>query len=180
MAWCSQFSHKYSQNIPHTLPARYMVFFVDPASDWYSTSILVIIHIITYNSMLHYNHTHLYYLNQCWSSSLMPYGVTRLQWVNILRTDNKYMCQWTGSSLIQIIACQPLCCQGVTWTRLIVNWTHRNKSQWHRNRNNIHLMLASPRHQPLCSDLNVLTHIEAETNGCHIPDDIFKYIFLKV
>ena len=46
--------------IPHTSPvkARYGVSFVDPASDWYSASVLQIIYVISYNTGLCYNGTH--------------------------------------------------------------------------------------------------------------------------
>ena len=47
-----QYSHKYSQKTPHSSPvrARYGVSFVDPASDWYSASVWIIIYEISYNS----------------------------------------------------------------------------------------------------------------------------------
>ena len=46
-----QFSHKYSQNTPLSSPVRvrYGVSFVDPASDWYSASVAVIIFVTSYN-----------------------------------------------------------------------------------------------------------------------------------
>ena len=39
--WRGQFSHKYSQNSPHSSPvrARYGVSFVDPASEWWSAPV---------------------------------------------------------------------------------------------------------------------------------------------
>ena len=42
-------SHKYPQMTPHSSPFRasYGAFFVDPASDWYSASIPVIIYVIS-------------------------------------------------------------------------------------------------------------------------------------
>ena len=53
----SFFSHKYSQTTPPSSPvrARYGVSFVDPASDWYSASVPVIIHVISYNTGSRYN-----------------------------------------------------------------------------------------------------------------------------
>ena len=46
-----QFSHKYSQKTPHSSPvrARYGVSFMNPTSDWYSASVHVIVHVISYN-----------------------------------------------------------------------------------------------------------------------------------
>ena len=60
----SQFSRKYSEKTPHSSPvrARYGVFFVDPASEWYSPSDPAIIHVISYNIGQCYNGTRLYYL----------------------------------------------------------------------------------------------------------------------
>ena len=37
-----QFSHKYSQKTSHSSPVKYGLSFVDPASDWYSASVPVI------------------------------------------------------------------------------------------------------------------------------------------
>ena len=53
--------HKYSQNTPHSSPVRtrYGVYFVNPASDWYSASVLVIIYVISYNIGSRYNGTRL-------------------------------------------------------------------------------------------------------------------------
>ena len=55
-----QFSHKYSQNKPHSSPvrAKYGVSFVNPAADWYSVA--VITHLISYNIGPHYNNMQLY------------------------------------------------------------------------------------------------------------------------
>ena len=47
-----QFSHKYSQ--------KYGMSFLDPTSDWYSASVSVIIHVISYNIGQCYNNTRLY------------------------------------------------------------------------------------------------------------------------
>ena len=46
-----QFSHRYSQKTPKSSPvrARYGLSYVDPASDWYSASVSVIISVISYN-----------------------------------------------------------------------------------------------------------------------------------
>ena len=41
-----------------------------------------------------------------------------------------YMCQWTGSSLVQIMACRYL-----NQSCVIINWTLRNKLQWSFNPN---------------------------------------------
>ena len=48
-----QFSHKYSQKTYHSSPVRYGLSFVDPASDWYSASVPVIIG-LRYNGTLLY------------------------------------------------------------------------------------------------------------------------------
>ena len=45
-------------------------------------------------------------LGQCWPRSMMPYDVTRLQWVNSLRSCDAYLDQWTGLSLVQVMACR--------------------------------------------------------------------------
>ena len=56
--WCVQFSHKYSQNTPHSSPVRprYGVSFVDPASDWCSASVPAIIYAISYDIVKHFKH----------------------------------------------------------------------------------------------------------------------------
>ena len=52
-----QFCHKYSQETSHSSPVRasYGVFFVDPASDWYSATVPVIVYVITCNIGSRYN-----------------------------------------------------------------------------------------------------------------------------
>ena len=52
------FSHKYPRNTPYNSPvvARYWVFFfVDPVSDWYSSSMSVIFNAVPYNIGSSYN-----------------------------------------------------------------------------------------------------------------------------
>ena len=44
--------------------ARYWVSFVDPVSDWYSTSIPAFIYVISYDIGQRYNDTRLYYHNK--------------------------------------------------------------------------------------------------------------------
>ena len=48
--WGGEFSKKYQQKTPHSLPvrARYGVSFVDPAFGWYSASVPTIINAISY------------------------------------------------------------------------------------------------------------------------------------
>ena len=57
-----QSSHKYSQKTPHSSPARVTngVSFVNPASDWYSALVPVIIYVISYNIGQRYNDTRLF------------------------------------------------------------------------------------------------------------------------
>ena len=55
---------------------------------------------------------------------------------NSLRPRNAYMCQWTGPSLVQTMACcVPSHYLNQCWH--IVNWTIRNKIQWNIDRNSI-------------------------------------------
>ena len=56
---CGSFSHKYSQKTPHSSPVRasYGVSFVNPASDWYSSSVPVNNYVISYNNEPSYNGT---------------------------------------------------------------------------------------------------------------------------
>ena len=56
--------------------------------------------------------------------------------VNLLRLSDAYMCRWTGSSLVKIMACRcsaPSHYLNQCWN--IVNWTFRNKNQWNWNWN---------------------------------------------
>ena len=57
-----QFSYKHSQKTLHSSPVRasYGVHFVDPASDWYSASVHVIIYVTSYNIGPRYGGTRLY------------------------------------------------------------------------------------------------------------------------
>ena len=41
-----------------------------------------------------------------WWRSMSPYDVTRPQWVNSSPPSVAYMCQWTGSALVQVMACR--------------------------------------------------------------------------
>ena len=61
---CGWFCQKYQQKRPHSLPvaARYGVFFVDLAFDWYSTSDPAITNAISYYIGPLYNGTQLYVL----------------------------------------------------------------------------------------------------------------------
>ena len=43
-----------------------------------------------------------HYLSQCWPRFMSPYGVTRPQWVTILRLGVPHMHHWYGSSLVQV------------------------------------------------------------------------------
>ena len=59
--------------------------------------------------------------------------------VNSLRSSDAYMHCWTGSSLVQIMACRlsaPSHYLNRCWSIVnIVNWTFRNKLKWNFNRN---------------------------------------------
>ena len=61
LSWRSQFSQNYQQKTPHSMPIRacYGVSFVDPASDWYSTSVPAIIYAVSYYIGPCYNSTQL-------------------------------------------------------------------------------------------------------------------------
>ena len=74
---------------PHSSPirARYVVSFVDPASDWYSASVPVIIYVISYNIGLHYNGTRLY----CVYHVGPGFNKTELQITSVL---NRAWCIW--------------------------------------------------------------------------------------
>ena len=52
-----------------------------------------------------------HYLNQCWPKSLSPYGVTRLQWVNILRPGDAYLHHFTSSN----------------WSPISLRWHHNGR-----------------------------------------------------
>ena len=43
-------------------------------------------------------------LNQCWPSSMSPYGITTAQWVISSPPNASYMCQWISTALVQIMA----------------------------------------------------------------------------
>ena len=47
-----------------------------------------------------------HYLSQCWPRYTPPYGIPRPQWVNSSPPSAVYMRQWTGPSLVQIMACR--------------------------------------------------------------------------
>ena len=70
-----------------------------------------------------------HYLSQCWPSSMLPYGVTRPQWVNSSPPSDTYMRRWIGSALVQIMACvaylAPSHYLNQCW--VIVNWVLVNK-----------------------------------------------------
>ena len=45
-----------------------------------------------------------HYLSQCWPRSVLPYGVTRPQWVNLVKFDSDN-------------GLEPVCCQIITWNK---------------------------------------------------------------
>ena len=47
-----------------------------------------------------------HYLGQCWPRFMSLYWVTRPQFVNSSQPSVAYMPQWTGSALVQIMACR--------------------------------------------------------------------------
>ena len=42
----------------------------------------------------------------CWPRSMSPYGVTRPQWLNSSPPSDAYMRHWTGTALVQVMACR--------------------------------------------------------------------------
>ena len=79
-----------------------------------------------------------HYLMQCWPMSLMSCGVTGTQWVNSSPPSVACMHQWTGSALVQIMACRlfgakPLpepvltYCQLVPWEQTSMNYNQNTK-----------------------------------------------------
>ena len=84
-----QFSHNYLQKTPHSSPVRAMfgVPFVDPASDFYSASVLVIVYVISYNIGPCYNSTHLH-----WSQEAFFTIKSRLRKVYVWAKWNLWKC----------------------------------------------------------------------------------------
>ena len=88
-----------------------------------------------------------HYLSPCWPISMLPYGITRSQCVNIA------LCIWviTVVALTHWVRVTHVCVSRLTitgsengWTApshylnqcwIIANWTLRNKFQWNFNRN---------------------------------------------
>ena len=59
-------------------------------------------------------------LNQCWSRSLSPYGVTRPQWVNPLAPGDTIPCTRIWSTLVQVML--------VAWRHQAITWTNADWS----------------------------------------------------
>ena len=77
------------RNTAHSSPvmARYVVSFVDPASDWYSASLLVIKYLMSYDIGPRYNATRLYLVFNSYCPLAYICKITfrsfRVKWVNI-------------------------------------------------------------------------------------------------
>ena len=106
--------------------------------------------------------------NPMWQLTSVP--------VNSLGQSDAYMRRWTGSSLVQIMACPcspPSHYLNQCWN--IVNWTFRNKLQWHFNRNsNIFIQeiafvkMPSAKWRLCCLGLNeLITQVESTSCGKH-------------
>ena len=65
-----------------------------------------------------------HYLSQCWPRSMMPYGVTRPQWVNLWPSDT---IPWSASTLAQAMAC----CLTATIHDLNQCWLLISEVLWH-------------------------------------------------
>ena len=73
-----------------------------------------------------------HYLSQCWPRFLSPYGVTRPQWVNSLRSSDAIWFDRTGSALAQVMAhCLTTPSQYLNQCWLIIN-----EVQWHSYQGN--------------------------------------------
>ena len=70
--------------------ARPLVSFVDPASDWYSASVPVIIYVISYNFGPHDNDTRLYHTHHIRAS----YGVSIVSILSIFQVRPRLACTW--------------------------------------------------------------------------------------
>ena len=71
------------------------------------------------------------------TTMVLPCSVLKNDWpFNSLRPSDAYMRRWTGSWLVQIIACRLFGAKPLSepsWN--IVNWTFRKKFQWKFSRN---------------------------------------------
>ena len=73
-----------------------------------------------------------YYLSQCWYRSMLPYGITRPQWVNSLRPSDAIWRQRSGSTLAQVMAC----CLTAPSHYLNQCWFIISKVLWHPSEDN--------------------------------------------
>ena len=105
--------------------------------------------------------------------------------INPLRPSDAYMRSWTGSSLVQIMACRlngakPLSAQ--CWN--IVNWTLGNKLQWNFNRKSNIFIEENTFENVVCEMASILSRpqcvntLNPEENGHHYTN-IFSSIFLN-
>ena len=76
------------------------------------------------------------------------------------------MHQWTGSSLVQVMACRLFGTMPLAEPILIiVHWARRKELQWHSNENTklsfikMHLKLSSAKWRPYCTEWDELRHI---------------------
>ena len=102
-------------------------------------------------------------------------------WEQCSALSDAYMRRWTGSSLVQIMACSaPSHYLNQCWN--IVNWTFRNKLQWNLGLNELSnsttingwIVIVHP---PL--NINGCSTLKPRQNGCHSTDDTFKRILLN-
>ena len=73
-----------------------------------------------------------HYLNQCWPRSPTPYGVTRPQWVNSLRSSDVIWPYSSGSTLAQVMACSLMAPSHY----LNQCWLIINEALWHSREGN--------------------------------------------
>ena len=56
-----------------------------------------------------------FFLNQCWQSSMMSYGITRPHWVNSLQPSDPICIRHLGQRWFRYLCMALLCCEGITW-----------------------------------------------------------------
>ena len=106
-----------------------------------------------------------HYLSQCWPRSMLPYGVSRPQWVNSLRPSDAYMHRnltiidsdkgllpgwhqaiiWTNAGILLI---GPLATNFILMEMLIFSFKK------------MHLKVSSGEWRPFCVGVNVLNHAD--------------------
>ena len=71
-----------------------------------------------------------HYLSQSCSRSMLPYGITRSQWVNSLGPSDAIWQQRSGSTLAQVMAC----CLTAPSHYLNQCWLIISKAEWHSSK----------------------------------------------